>query len=257
MVRNLVVGYLICLVVAANVGNLFFSVLLSDHPLALVGLNPSNRNFALASHDLSAGSYYVVGFLRLIAPDAAFYLVGFWYGDAAVRWMERKAPSYGELLRGLERWFEKARYPVVAIMPNNPVCLFAGAAGMAIPGFVIANVVGTVGRLILIRAFSAAFEDLLGPVRHFIADYRWPLMAVSVALVAFTMWNDKRGGRDGIGDLVHLDEGIAEAELELEAEEAQEAAVSGVAADLADQVAGEVEREATAGMVDDEASTER
>jgi hypothetical protein len=96
---------------------------------------------------------------------------------------------------------------------------------MAVPGFVIANVVGTVGRLVLIRAFSAAFEDLLGPVRHFIADYRWPLMAVSVVLVAFTLWNDRRGGRDGIGDLVHLDEGIAEAELELEAEEAEEAVV--------------------------------
>ena len=55
------------------------------------------------------------------------------------------------------------------------------------------------------------------------------MAALSVVLVGFTIWSDRKGGRDGIGDLVNLEEGMAEAEAELEgeatmdAEDAQEA----------------------------------
>jgi hypothetical protein len=89
---------------------------------------------------------------------------------------------------------------------------------MGVVGFAVANVVGTAVRLVLIRAFSSVFEDLLGSLRGFIGDYRWPITALSIVLVIFTIWNDRRGGRDGIGDLVNLEEGIAEAEAELAAE---------------------------------------
>ena len=70
----------------------------------------------------------------------------------------------------------------------------------------------------LIRMFSNVFEDLLGPIKDFIGEYRIPLTALSIALVVFTVWNDARGGRDSVGELVNLEEGIAEAEAELEAE---------------------------------------
>ena len=225
--RNLVVGTLIAFVVASNLGNIFLSVLVTERPLVFIGLNAQNRNLALASGELSAWSFYLVGFLRLVAPDPLFFLLGRWYGDAAIRWMERKAPAYGELLRMLERGFDRARFVVVAIAPNNPVSLFAGASGMSFGAFMAANVVGTIGRLALIRAFSSVFEGPLGSLRAFITDYRWPILAVSVVLVALSMWSDRRGGRDGISDLAHLDEDIAEIEAELEAEEAELDAGSG------------------------------
>jgi membrane protein DedA with SNARE-associated domain len=217
-VRNVVIGILVSMVAANQIGAALFPSLVNDHPLTLILLNASNRHLALASANLDPLAFYLGGFARLIAPDVFFFLLGRWYGDAAIVWMERKAPTYGELLRQLERWFHKARFPIVAIMPNNPVCLFAGAAGMSAAAFWAANVVGTVGRLVLIRTFSAAFEDLLGPVRDFIGEYRWPLTALSVLLVIVSMRADRRGGRDGIGDLVHLEEGMAEAEAELGSE---------------------------------------
>jgi membrane protein DedA with SNARE-associated domain len=218
LARNATIGVLVALVVVANLGNVLFASLVNEHPLALIAMNPSNRNLALASANLDPLAFYGVGMARLLLPDPLFFLLGRWYGDAAIRWMERKAPTYGELLRQLEHWFGKARYLVVAIAPNNPVCLFAGAAGMGVVGFAVANVVGTAVRLVLIRAFSSVFEDLLGSLRGFIGDYRWPITALSIVLVIFTIWNDRRGGRDGIGDLVNLEEGIAEAEAELAAE---------------------------------------
>jgi len=211
-VRNLVIATLIAMVVAGYVAAGFLSFLLTEHPLVFIGLSSSNRNLALASADLSAWSFYVVAFLRLLAPDPLFFLLGRWYGDSATRWMERKSPSYGQLLRQLEKWFEKARYLVVVIAPNNPVCLFAGASTMTWGAFMAANVIGTIGRLVLVRLFSSAFDNPLGIVRDFIGDYQKPLLVVSLGLVAFSIWSERRSGRDSIGDLVHLPDDIAEAE---------------------------------------------
>lgn len=222
-VRNLLIGGLIALVVAGYVAAGLLSFLLSEHPLVFIGLSSSNRNLALASGSLSAWSFYLVAFLRLLAPDPLFFLLGRWYGDAATRWMEQKSPSYGQLLRQLERWFEKARYLVVVIAPNNPVCLFAGASTMTWASFLVANVAGTIGRLVLIRLFSSAFENPLGAVRGFISDYQKPLLVVSIGLVAFTIWSERRAGRDSIGDLVHIDEDMAEAGASLDEPDARRA----------------------------------
>ncbi|MBP7630803.1 MAG: hypothetical protein KA758_10160, partial [Acidimicrobiales bacterium] len=68
-VRNLAVGTLIAFVVASYVGNLFLSVLVNERPLLFIALNAQNRNLALASSELGALEFYVVGFLRLIGPD--------------------------------------------------------------------------------------------------------------------------------------------------------------------------------------------
>lgn len=221
-VRNLVIGALVTLVVAGYVAAGFLSYLLTEHPLVFIGLSSSNRNLALASADLSAWSFYLVALVRLLASDPFFFLLGRWYGDGAVRWMERKSPSYGQLLRQLERWFEKARYLVVVIAPNNPVCLFAGASTMAWAPFLVANAVGTIGRLVLIRLFSSAFENPLGAVRDFIGDYQRPLLVVTLALVAFSIWSERRGGgRDRIGDLVHLEDDIGQGEAGAEGDVGQ------------------------------------
>jgi len=202
----------VVLVVAANLGNLFFSVLATDHPLLFIALNPSNRNLTLVSTEVSAWSYYLVGFVRLVLPDPLFYILGIWYGDAAIRWMERKAASYGAMLRTLERWFSRHGYVVVFIAPNNPVCLLAGAAAMPVMAFVAANAAGTITRLILIRVIGDLFDGPLDAVRHFIATYRIPLLAVGFAAVAITVWCDRRRGGGEITDLVHMDEEIHEIE---------------------------------------------
>ncbi|HWJ98663.1 MAG TPA: VTT domain-containing protein [Acidimicrobiales bacterium] len=221
--RNATIGFLVFLVVMSNLGNILFASFVNEHPGWLIAMNASNRNLALASNNLDPLAFYGIGFLRLFAPDLFFFWIGRWYGDAAIRWMERKAPTYGELLRQLETWFDKARFAVVAIAPNNPVCLFAGAAGMTYAAFLVADVVGTIVRLVLIRAFSSVFEDLLGSIKDFIGDYRWPITVLSIVLVGLTIWSDRRGGRDGIGDLVNLEEGMAEAEAELEGEATMDA----------------------------------
>jgi len=208
LARNLVIGPLILLVIASWLGDAVFFAFHDEHPLAFIALNARNRNLLLASPYLDTWSYYIVGTLRLLASDPLFFLLGIWYGDAAVRWMERKSPTYGKLMRSAEQWFGTAAYPLVALAPNNYICLFAGAAGMNVPVFFVLNVGGTLVRLWLLRWSGDVFSRPLHAVSGFITDHRVPVLLLSVALVAFTVWNERRRGAGEISDLAHLDDEV-------------------------------------------------
>jgi len=201
------VGPLIVLVIAANVGDALVARLIPEHPLVLIALNARNRNLALATNYLDPVSYYVVGATRLFVSDPLFFLLGYLYGDAAVRWMERRSPSYGGMARSAERFFGKAAYPLVFLAPNNFICLFAGAAGMRIGVFAALNVSGTMARLYVIRWLGDVYSEPIEDVIHFIQRYRTPLLIASVTIVVFTIWREsRRTGETEISALAHLDE---------------------------------------------------
>ena len=204
----LVLGPLIVLVIAAQLGDAFAPTLAVDHPLLLIILNARNRNLVLVTNSLDALSFYTVGFLRLVASDPLFYILGFWYGDAGVKWVERRSSSFGGLLRTWESMFARAAWPLVAIAPNNFICLFAGAAGMAPAVFITLNVIGTAVRLYLIRVLGRTFEAPIDSVLGFIRDYRIPLTILSVSLVVLTVVSDRRKGKGDIEALTHLEDDL-------------------------------------------------
>jgi membrane protein DedA with SNARE-associated domain len=214
----LIVVPLVALVVAANVGDALLPHLIPEHPLVFIMLNARNRNLALATNLLDPVSYYVVGTVRLLVSDPLFYLLGYFYGDAGVRWMERQAPTYGALLRKVEGWFGRAAYPLVAIAPNNFICRFAGAAGMSIPTFFALNLGGTIVRLAVIRALGDVFAGPINEILDFIKHYRWPLFAVTLSMVAISVLTERRRGTSELQSLTHLEDELQEAEEELEAE---------------------------------------
>ncbi len=209
---------LVALVIAAYVGDAFAPTLVDKHPLWLISLNARNRNLALTTNLLSTWSYYLVGTLRLLLSDPLFYLLGYFYGDAAVVWIERRSTTFGGMLRTVERWFGKASYPLVLIAPNNPICLFAGAAGMRPTVFIALNVTGTIGRLFLIRWLGDIFSGPLDWLLDFIRHYRIPLTILTIAVVAFTIWNETRHGESEVEALLNLGDELEEAVQELEGE---------------------------------------
>jgi membrane protein DedA with SNARE-associated domain len=206
----LVVGPLIVLTVAAWVGDALVTQLVDRHPLLLMTLNARNRNLVLVTNLVDTVPYYVVGTVRLLASDPLFYILGYWYGETAVAWVERRSTTFGEFLRSWEWLFTKAAYPLVAIAPNNIICLFAGSAGMRPGVFLVLNVAGTIGRLYLIRRLGEAFEAPINDILGFIKDYRLPLTVLAVALVVFTIWRERRAGATEIEALAHIDEEMAE-----------------------------------------------
>jgi membrane protein DedA with SNARE-associated domain len=214
----LIITPIIVLVIASNVGDALAPTLVDHHPLWLIALNARNRNLVLVTNQLDPIPYYVVGTFRLVLSDPLFFALGFLYGDAAVTWMERKAPTYGRLMRTAERFFATAAYPLVFIAPNNYICLFAGAAGMPIVSFAVLNVTGTIARLYLIRVVGDIFDGPIQSILDFIKEYRVPLLLITIGLVLFSVWNEHRLGKGEIGALTHLDEEIEQ----IEAEEADE-----------------------------------
>lgn len=205
------------LLVASNVGNLLYATLVVRHPALLLTLNSTNRVLVGVTNRLDAPTYYGIGFVRLLVADPLFYLLGLFYGDAALRWIERKIGDGAASIIWFEKAFAKARYPIVLIAPNNPVCLLAGATGMPVPIFVSLNAVGTIGRLYLARLFGKAFTAPISAVTGFLDRYRWPILAVSIALFALQSVLKKKDGRPA-GDLAAL----SELKHEIEASEGAE-----------------------------------
>ena len=198
------------LLVASNIGNIFYASLVERHPALLLSLNSTNRVLVGVTNQLDAPTYYGIGFVRLLLADPLFYLLGLFFGDAAIRWIERKAGDGAASIVWFEKAFHKARYPIILIAPNNPVCLLAGATGVPVPVFLGLNAVGTVGRLYLARLFGEAFTAPISAVTGFLDRYRWPILAVSLALFALQSALKKKEGLPPgeLGALVELKEEI-------------------------------------------------
>ncbi len=227
---SFVVVPLVGMVIMNWVGDALATTLVDTHPALLIALNARNRNLILVTNQLDAWSYYGIGAARLLLSDPLFFLLGMWYGDSAVVWMEKRTNSWGQMLRGLQNWFGKAAYPLIFIAPNNPICLFAGAAGMPLRAFFAVNLAGTFARLWLIRRFGEAFERPIDDVIGFIRDYRIPLLVLSVVLVFVSIGLEAKRGETEIGALTHLDDEIDDIE-DRKAEDGGAGTTSGADAD--------------------------
>jgi membrane protein DedA with SNARE-associated domain len=207
---SLVVGPLIAMVAAGYVAGATWAQLVDNHPLALIMLSAQNRYLILTVNQLDPASYYIVGTLRLLLPDPFFYLLGYWYGDAAVRWMESRTATIGNMLRWLETAFRRWGHPLVFCFPNNPICLFAGAARMNVVVFAVLNIAGTIARLILIAILGNQLQEPIDAVLDFIARYRTLIIVASVVFVGFTMWTETRKGTSEIEQLRGLEREVDE-----------------------------------------------
>ena len=198
------------MIVASNVANITYATLITSHPLWLLGLSSINRYLAAVTPYTALWTYLLVGGLRLLAPDAFFYLLGYWYGDRGVHAVEQRLPSVGTAYRSVERVFRRARYVVVFVAPNNPVSLFAGADRMNPIGFAVTNVAGTIARLVLIRALGNVFESPIRSVTEFLDRWKWYLLVISAVVVVGGALIDRRRGRSELGGLRNLGDDLAE-----------------------------------------------
>jgi membrane protein DedA with SNARE-associated domain len=193
------------MVAMGYVADALWPTLVEEHPLWLLALSARNRFAVLVVNQVDLWAFYLVGTIRLLAPDPFFFALGWMYGPAALRWMEQRTPTVGTQMRRLEGAFGKWGYPLVVIIPNNYVCLIAGAARMSIPVFVVLNVVGTVGRLLMLQVIGDIFADPIDTLLGWISDYRIPLLVISVVVVAVMAGGELRRGRRDIESLEELE----------------------------------------------------
>lgn len=178
---------------AGWVGDLLLAEIVDRNPLLLILLSPRNRNLVLATNELEAATFYVVGFLRLIASDPANYLLGYWFGERALRWVRHKSRTYGPLMEDGERLFVKVAGPLIFLAPNNIVCALAGATGVRVRTFFVLNVLGTATRLVLIRQVGETLETPISSVVDWIGAHRVWVLGISAAALAWTVFGEFRG----------------------------------------------------------------
>lgn len=200
------------------VGGALSPTLLVDAPLLLIGLNPQLRHLILVSPSVDPVPFFLVGTARLLLSDPLFFAFGRRYGDVGIRWLERKLGEGSRPVLWFETLFRRAAYPMVAIAPNNIICLLAGATGMRVGVFVALNVGGTVARLLLIRAFSGVFEGPILELTGWIADNRLWLTGLTIVAVAALALRGARRGELEIESPEDLEHELEEAEADLDHE---------------------------------------
>jgi membrane protein DedA with SNARE-associated domain len=235
---------------ATQVAGALFPTLSTENPTLLILLSSANRHLIVAAASaqtwLDAGNavpmalFAVIGVVRLLLPDPFFYAIGWHYGDRAIAWLERRTPTFGELLREIERLFAKAGWLFVLVLPNTYVCVIAGAARFNRKWFWALNVVGTIGRVIVMYFVGRALQDWIDKALGFVSDHRLPFLVLSFGIVGFTLIREWRAGTSEVQSLMDLEhemEGTpdeaADRAVGDEADRVVEGAVDEMLADLA------------------------
>jgi membrane protein DedA with SNARE-associated domain len=188
---------------------------INGNPLGLLALNSSNKYLLATSVSTALLPATVIATLRLLAPDPLFYLLGFLYGERALRWARNVFPGSDPLFDQIQQadgGFGHILDALVVVAPNNPVCLIAGVAKMDWRRFAVLNLVGTIGRILLMRLIGAIFEDQIQHILDVVADYqKWSTIASVLGVVGYLVWQVV-GRRGLIGGVEELEEELGDPE---------------------------------------------
>jgi membrane protein DedA with SNARE-associated domain len=174
-------------------------LLVRDAPLLLLVLESRNRYLLLVASKVDPVPFVLVGLLRRLASDPFYYLLGRWYGESAVRWMERRTPGGGHALLDLQRGFSRLAAPAVLLFPGALVCVLAGAAGMPPRRFLLLNVIGSIAAVFALRLVADAASGPIGAlVRFSDRNAGWLTAAFVLATALWLVAERRRGRRPGL-----------------------------------------------------------
>jgi membrane protein DedA with SNARE-associated domain len=169
----LLISGITVVIVAGTIATIFTPALAAEHPLLLITLDARNRFLVLARR-VDLVPFVVVGTLRRLTSDPLYWLLGYWYGDRAIRWLEKKGGG-GELVVWTERLFAKAAYPMVFLFPGAVVCALAGATSMPFAAFLAVNVAGTITAVVAVRLSSGLVAGPVDAILDFFRDHLVPV----------------------------------------------------------------------------------
>ncbi|HVL27471.1 MAG TPA: hypothetical protein VM390_04945 [Acidimicrobiales bacterium] len=211
----LIVGPIVVLAIVGTVATALTPALAARHPLLLILLEARNRNLILA-REVDFLPFLLVATFRRTLTDPLYYLLGKYYGDAAVRWLEVKA-GLGSYARMMERIFVKASYPAVFFFPGAIVCALAGVTRMRFGIFVALNLSGTVTAVVALKLFGDAVASPVEAIVSFFDRNLLTTTLVSIVLVAISVWAGRAEGRMRMSM-----EDIEDLERQVEADEPDE-----------------------------------
>ena len=177
----------VVLALAAYIGQILTSSLVTSQPLVLISLNATDPMLLLAANQSTATAFLIVGSMRLFAPDLFLHQLGWEFGPATKSYLSNELGPQSGILRSiaaLERWFPRVGWIMLFLIPGYPMCLLAGITRMKRLPFILVNLAGTFCRLLLIYWVSSVFNGPLGTVIRFIGRYSLPFTLAMFLLVA-------------------------------------------------------------------------
>lgn len=177
----------VVLALAAYIGQILTSSLVTTQPLVLISLNATDPMLLLAANQSTATAFLIVGSIRLFAPDLFLHQLGWEFGPATKSYLKNELGPQSGILRSiaaLERWFPRVGWIMLFLIPGYPMCLLAGITRMKRLPFILVNLAGTFCRLLLIFWVSSVFNGPLGTVIRFIGRYSLPFTLAMFLLVA-------------------------------------------------------------------------
>lgn len=193
-VLRLVLAFLVVRTVGAWCADIFFPSLVPDgdgdggNPLLLVLLNPRQR-YLLTAKDEPIVAFFAVSVVSKLLSDPFYFLIGRWYGDAGIRWAERR---FGSTVTRLESMFKTAALPMVFLAANPWICLLAGASRMRVAVFAALNIAGAFVSTGLARFVGRAASGPLDSLFAVVTRYRWWLVGLSAVVVGYQAWQNRR-----------------------------------------------------------------
>jgi membrane protein DedA with SNARE-associated domain len=202
---TVIVVPIVILITIGTIGNAIHPALLKSHPLWLVAMEPRNRYLLLvANKGVPLLPFLLIAVVRKLASDPLFFLLGHIYGDNAVTWVERRFDNNSGIVRRIERLFRRAAPVMVFFFPGPLVCTLAGATDMSIALFTVCNVAGTIAAVTAFYYVAETIEGPLNAINNFYSrNFKW-LLAVSIALTLYWLWDQRRkGGMPSLDEVEH------------------------------------------------------
>ena len=185
---------MVAFTIALYVGNALAPTLIKDAPLVLLVLAPKLRWLFLVANDVDPLTFFLVPLLRATAVLTVYFLLGRWYGDRSLRWLEERAGNALRPVLWIERNFHRARIPVTFLFPGNVSALLAGADGMPAVVYFVVALLSVALRLWAVRALAAVLRGPLLDVVNWIGDNQLWLTVVSVAgVMIWVGWSNRHG----------------------------------------------------------------
>lgn len=172
-------------------------LLATQHPLLLLALESPIRNLLL-TRQLDLEPVVAVAVTRRLCGSVVLYLLGRWYGDEALRWIERKLGHGSGFVNKVERAVRVAACPMVFFLPEALVSVLAGSTGMPLATFASVSAAGSLTIVLLSRLLGEALAVPLNIVVALLTQHvivATTVMATSLGAWMLVQWNRKRVAR--------------------------------------------------------------
>ncbi len=185
---------MVAFTITGYVGNALAPSLVEDAPLLLLGLSPKLRWLFLTSPNVDIVWFFAIPLVRSAAVLTTYYLLGHWFGDRALRWLESRSGNAIRPVLWIEQRFHRARVPVTILFPGGPAAMLAGADGMPAIAFFPIALASNALRIWAVRSLAEVFQGPLLDVLDWIGANQLWLTALSIIAVGlWVVWSNRHG----------------------------------------------------------------